>query len=149
MNGGSGGTSGMTGDSIPKGYSTGELQQFDPKMMDLFKQLFSMFGDESFLSRLAGGDEEIFGEMEKPEWKKLQEQQGKLSSEFSGIQGGMSARRGSGFKNMASQQSSDFANKLQMQRQQMQQMAIAGLMGGTNSLLSQKPSEKFLVENPQ
>src|SRR6185295_13694218 len=101
-------------EKIPKGYKQATLQNFTPEMMDFFQQLMSQLGPESFLSRLAGGDPSMFEEMEAPAWRQFQEAQGDLGSRFSDM--GMGARGGSGFKNAANQQSSDFAMNLQAQR---------------------------------
>ena len=96
---GSSNTGGMK-DKIPKGYRTGQIQQFTPEMMDLFKQLFSHVGPDSFLSKLASGDEETFNQIERPALKQFAGLQGGLASRFSqgggsggGGQGALSSRR--------------------------------------------------------
>lgn len=131
-------------EKIPSGYRKGSVQQFTPEMMQFFQQLMSQLGPDSFLSRLAGGDESMFEEMEAPAWRQFQEAQGDLSSRFSDM--GMGARGGSGFKNAANQQSSDFAMNLQAQRLALRNQAIKDLQGMGNQLLGQKPYENFLVE---
>lgn len=141
---------GMTGDVVPSGYRTGGLQQFNPEQMQLFQQLMGMMGPDSFLSKLAGGDQSMFEEMEAPAWRQLQEAQGGLASRFSGMGGGaMSARKGSGFQNMANQQSQDFAMGLQSQRQQLQQQALMDMMNMGNMLMGQRPFEKFMTQKRQ
>src|SRR5882672_46659 len=90
------GASARTGDSIPKGYKKGTIQQFTPEQMDLFRSLFGHTGQDSFLSKLAGGDEEAFGQVEAPAMRQFQGLQGQLASRFSGM--GMGARRSSGFQ---------------------------------------------------
>lgn len=143
---------GMQGNKVPSGYKAGRLQQFTPEQMNLFSQLFSNVMPGSYLSRLAGGDQSMFEEMEAPAMRQFQELQGGLASRFSGGGGGpgaMGARRGSGFQNAANQQTADFAQNLQSQRQQLQRQAIMDLMGLSESLLGQRPYENFLVEKPQ
>lgn len=119
----------------PKGY--GALQNFSPEQMQLFQQLFSNVGPESFLSRLSSGDQGTFDQMEAPALRQFQELQGENASRFSGM--GMGARKGSGFSNFQSQATSDFAQDLQSKRQLLQRQAMSDLMGMSNSLLGQKP----------
>lgn len=138
------------GDRIPKGHELGQLQQFSPEQMQLFKQLFSNVGSDSYLSRLAGGDEGIFSEMEAPAWRQFQEAQGQLGSRFSQLApGAMSAQRGSGFQNAAGQLGSDFAMQLASRRQDLQRQALMDLFGLSESLLGQRPYDRFLAEKPQ
>lgn len=135
------------GDIVPKGYRQGQLQQFTPEQMGLFKQLFGMVGPESYLSKLAGGDEDIFNQIEAPAKRDFSGLLGGLASRFSGM--GMGARRSSGFQNTATQASSDFAQDLASKRQDLQRQAIMDLMGMSNQLLGQRPYEKFLFEKQQ
>lgn len=127
----------------PKGYSW--AQQFTPEQMDLFQQLFSNLSPGSYLSRLAGGEQGMFDEMEAPALRQFNEIQGGIASRFSGM--GMGARRSSGFQNTINQASSNFAQDLQSKRQGLQQQAIKDLMGLGNDLLGQKPYS--LAEKPQ
>ncbi len=138
---------GGTGNKIPKGYSQGQIQQFTPEQMQLFSQMFSQVSPDSYTSRLAGGDESLFQEMEAPAMKQFSELQGGLASRFSGM--GSGARRSSGFQNASNQASSDFAQSLQSRRQELQRNAIQDLMGMSNNLLGQRPYENFMVEKQQ
>lgn len=138
------GPSGRTGNKIPSGYSQGQLQQFTPDQMNLFKQGFANVGPDSYLSRLAAGDQNTFNQMEAPAMQQFNELQGGLASRFSGM--GMGGRRSSGFQNTANQASSDFAMQLQSNRQNLQRQALMDLKGMSESLLSQRPYEQFLVE---
>jgi hypothetical protein len=113
--------------------------------MQLFQQLFSHVGPESYLSRLAQGDEEAFGETEAPALRQFGALQGNLASRFSGM-GGLGARKSSGFQNTANAAASDFAQDLQGKRQGLQQQAIKDLMGLSSNLLGQRPFEQFLTE---
>lgn len=136
----------MTGgkDIIPKGYRTGQLQQFTPDQMQLFQSMFGRVGPDSFLSKLAGGDEGMFQQIEAPAMKQFGELQGQLASRFSGM--GSGARRSSGFSNTMNQATSDFAQQLQSQRMGLQRQAIMDLMGLSENLLSQRPFERNLIK---
>jgi hypothetical protein len=134
------------GERIPSGNQKGRLQQFTPEMMELFKSLFSHLGPESYTSRLAGGDEKLFAEMERPALQQFSGIQGNLASKFSGM--GMGGRRSSGFQNTINQASSDFASGLQSKRQELQRQAIGDLLGMGNTLLQQRPYENFLSKKP-
>lgn len=136
--------SGSTGNKLPKGYSQGQLQQFTPEMMQLFQQLFAHVGPDSFLNKLASGDQSMFEQMEKPALKQFGQLQGGLASKFSGM--GLGARKSSGFQNTMNSATSDFAQNLQSQRQNMQMEAIKQLMGMSGDLLNQKPYENFMIK---
>lgn len=130
-------------EKIPSGYKKSTIQNFTPEQMQLFQSLFSHVGPESYLSRLAGGDQSLFGEMEEPALRQFSELQGNLASRFSGM--GTGARRSSGFQNTMNAAASIFAQDLQSQRQALQRQAIQDLMGMSGDLLSQKPYEQFLM----
>lgn len=133
------------GDIIPKGYSSGQLQQFTPQQMQLFQQMFGSVGKNSYLSRLSEGDEGIFNEMEAPAYRKFGQLQGQIASRFSGE--GMGARRGSGFQNTLGNASTDFSERLQAQRHDLQRNATKDLFGMQQSLLGQRPYEKTLQKD--
>lgn len=147
MRGATGASSGSGGNKVPKGYSLGQTQNFSPEQMQLFQSLFSQVGPESYTSRLAGGDQKLFDEMEAPALRQFNGLQGQLASRFSGM--GSGARRSSGFQNAAGAQASDFAQQLQSRRQGLQRQAIQDLMGMSSDLLGQRPYEQFLVQKPQ
>lgn len=135
-------------DKIPKGYKSGQLQQFTPEQMELFRNSFSHVGPNSFLSRLAGGDEEIFNQIEGPALKQFGQLQSGLASRFSGQAGGrgpLSSRKSSGFQNTLNTASQDFASQLQAQRMGLQRQALLDLMGISNTLLGQRPFEQYLI----
>lgn len=136
--------SARSGDSIPKGYKKGSIQQFTPEQMELFQSLFGHAGPNSFLSKLAGGDEAAFGQIEAPAMRQFQGLQGQLASRFSGM--GMGGRRSSGFQNTATNAASEFAQNLQSQRTGLQRQALLDLFGISESLLGQRPRENFLTE---
>lgn len=140
------------GDIIPKGYKKGQLQNFTPEMMELFQSLFSQLDPESYLSRLAGGDQSMFDEIEAPALRQFSELQGGLASRFSGGgggQGALSSRRSSGFQNTANSAASNFAQELQSKRQGLQQQALSDLFGLSNTLLQQRPYENLLAPKQQ
>lgn len=127
-----------------KTHEFGRMQQFTPEQMQLFQQMFGHLGPDSFLSKLAGGDEETFNQIEAPALRQFSGLQGNLASRFSGM--GSGARKSSGFQNTANQASSDFAQGLQSQRQGLQRQAVGDLMGFSNQLLGQRPYETFANE---
>lgn len=138
-------------EKIPKGYKTGALQQFTPEQLQLFQQMFGHLGPDSYLSRLAGGDESFFDEMEAPALRQFQGLQGNMASRFSGFGGekSLGARRSSGFQNEMSAASSNLAQDLQSRRQGLQRQAIRDLMGLSENLLGQRPYERFMIEKQQ
>lgn len=138
---------GVAGERIPKGYRVAQLQNFTPEQMAIFQQYGSSLGPDSYLSKLAGGDEETFNQIERPALKQFSGLQGNIASRFSGM--GLGGRRSSGFQNTQNQAAMDFASQLQSQRQNLQQTAIRDLGNLTNSFLSQRPYERQLTEKPK
>lgn len=137
----------LGGDFVPKGHRIAQMQRFTPQQMELFSSLFSHAGPESYLSKLAGGDEETFNQMEAPQMRQFNELLGGIGSRFSGM--GMGARRSSGFQNTASSAASNFAQQLGAQRQQMSRQALMDLMGISQSLLGQSPYERMLSQKSE
>ena len=135
---------GQMKEKIPSGYKKGSLQQFTPEQMQLFQQMFGHVGPDSFLSKLAGGDEETFGQIEAPALKQFNALQGQLGARFSGM--GTGAQKSSGFQNTMNSAAQDFAGQLQSQRQSLQQQALQDLMGFSSNLLGQQPYENFLTK---
>ncbi len=131
-------------EKIPSGYKTATLQQFTPEQLALFQQLFSHVGPESYLSRLAGGDQSMFGEIEAPALRQFGELQSGLASRFSGM--GMGARKSSGFQNTMTSAAANFAQQLQSQRQELQRQALQDLFGMSQQLMGQRPYERALTE---
>lgn len=135
---------GESGEYIPSGYREGRLNQYTPEQLELFKQQFSHVSPDSYLSRLASGDENLFNEMEAPAMRQFNALQGNLASKFSGM--GIGARNSSGFINTANQAASDFSQDLASRRQELQRQAILDLQGLSRELLDQRPNEKFLIK---
>lgn len=145
-NSGMAGPSGRAGNKIPKGYAEGQMQQFTPNQMKLFQQMFGQVGPQSYLSKLAGGDQEMFNQMEAPAMRQFGEMQADTASRFSGM--GMGGRRSSGFQNTMSQSGSNFAQDLASRRQQLQQGAMMDLHNMSNQLLGQRPYQNFMYQKP-
>ena len=135
------------GTKAPSGYKQGRMDNFSPEQMELFKQMFSQVSPDSFLSKLAGGDEETFNQMEQPALRQFSGLQGNIASKYSGQ--GMGARRSSGFQNDMTAASSNFAQQLQSQRVGLQRQAMQDLSGMSNQLLQQKPFENYMVQKQQ
>jgi hypothetical protein len=132
-------------ENIPKGYTKGSIQQFTPEQMQLFQQMFGNVGPDSYLSKLAGGDQATFDQMEAPALRQFSGMQGNLASRFSGM-GGLGARKSSGFQNTANSAASNFAQELQANRQNLMGNARKELFDMSNQLLGQRPQENFLIE---
>ena len=126
------------------GYRPVSQQQFTPEQLNLFGRMFSQVGPDSFTSKLAGGDEETFNQIEAPALRQFSGLQGNIASRFSGL--GSGAQRSSGFKNTMNQASSDFASDLQAQRMGLQRNAIRDLHEMSTSLLGQRPYENSLIK---
>lgn len=133
------------GNVVPKGYERGQLSQFTPEQMNLFQQMFGQVGPESYLGRLAGGDQSLFGEIEAPALQQFAGIQSGIANRFSGM--GSGARRSGGFQRELGQAGSDFSQALQAQRQGLQRQALQDMMGISESLLGQRPYEQFLIKN--
>lgn len=137
------------------GYNVASLSRLSPEQQDLFTRLMggSTAGAEAGLgqlSRLAGGDEEQFKQLEAPAMRQFGQLQGQLGSRFSGLGGGaLSARGGSGFQNAANSASVDLAERLQSNRMGLQQGAIEQLLGLSKSLLSADTQENFVSPKQQ
>jgi len=126
-----------------KGYAKGEMSQFTPEQTKLFKNLFSQMGSDTFLGKLASGDQSQFEQLEAPAWRQFGDVQANIANRFSGM--GSGARRSSGFKNAQSGAGMEFLEKLQSQRMGIQQDAIKSLWDMSQQLLGQKPYEQFMV----
>lgn len=145
-----GNSGGQFNDKIPSGYKAGTLQKFTPEALDLYKQLFSNLRSDSYLSKLAGGDEEIFNQIEQPAWRDFQTAQGQLGNRFAQLApGAMSAQRGSGFQNSANQASQDFAMQLQANRHNLSRQALSDLFNMSNVLFQNQPYERTLSQKPE
>lgn len=136
-----------TGSKVPKGYKQFQLQNMTPEQMEQMQQLFQHVSPDSYLGKLAGGDQEAFAEMEAPAMRQFSALQGNIASRFSGM--GQGARRSSGFQNTMNQASSDFAQDLASKRMQTRKDSIQELMKYSEMLMGQKPYETGLVQKEQ
>jgi len=137
----------QTKEKIPSGYNKYQISQYEPEQTELFKNQFAHLDPNSFLSKLAMGDESQFEEMEAPAMKQFSALQGNLGSRFSGM--GMGSQKSSGFQNTMNTASQDFAGQLQANRMGLRKQAITDLMGLSNQVLNQRPYEKGLQEKPK
>jgi hypothetical protein len=131
-------------EKTPRGYSKSKLQQFTPEQIQLFKQMFGHVGPESYLNRLAGGDEDLFNEIEAPALRQFGDIQAGIANRYSGA--GLGGRRSSGFQNEQTSAASNFAQQLQANRQGLQRQAIMDLGQMSQMLLGQRPYETSLAE---
>jgi hypothetical protein len=138
------GPSGRVGNKVPKGYKSGQIAQYTPQQMELHSRSFDQVAPDSYLSKLAGGDQSLFDEIEAPALKQFSGLQGNLASRFSGM-GSFGGRKSSGFKNTSNAAASDFAMQLQGNRQNLQRQAMQDLRGMSSELLGQRPYEQFLT----
>ncbi len=142
--------SGQRGNVIPKGHEVGQLQKFTPEQMSLFQNMFSHAGPDSYLSKLAGGDQSAFAPQEELARKDFGASMGQLGSRFSEFApGAMSAQSGSGFQNAGTQAAQDFSLQLSARRQKLQRQALQDLKGLSGHLLDQNPYEQFLIKKQQ
>lgn len=144
-------TGSFSGDKVPSGYKTGQLQQYTNEQLGLLEHTMSFVGPDSYLYRLAGGDEDLFNEMEAPAHRQFQEMLGGLGTRFSngGGEGSLGTRRSSGFQNEASARTSNFAQDLQSKRQELMRQAIKDLTGISSELLDKRPYERTLTKKDQ
>jgi hypothetical protein len=135
------------------GYHIGQEQKYGPEAMQLYQQLFGLVGPESYLARLAGGDESMFEEMEAPAFRQFNALQGNIASRFSGQGGGkgpLGSQKSSGFQNTMNQASSQFAQDLASRRNDLKRQAILDLMGISSNLLEKRPYETiFAPKSPK
>lgn len=139
------------GDIVPKGYQQGQLSQFTPQQTQQFKSMFQHVGPDSYLARLASGDQSAFGEMEAPAFRQFNELMGSLGAQFSRGSGGQSLGLGgsSGFQNAQTAAASNFAQDLASKRNDIKRQALMDLFGMSESLLGQRPYDRFFAPKPQ
>lgn len=138
---------GAGGDVIPKGHRAGQIQQFGPEAMEMYEKLFSLLGEDSDIFKMAMGDQSYFDEMEAPAMRQFNELQGGLASRFSGM--GMGGRKSSGFQNTSSAATTNFAQDLQSNRQNISRQALRDLMEMSHSLMNEKPFERIISGKEQ
>jgi len=141
----------VQGNVIPKGYKYGQIQQFTPEQMDLWASLFPYLSENSSLSRAAQGDESYFSDIEKPAMRQLGQLQGQLASRFSGASGTgqFGGRNSSAHMNAQGSLAQEFAEKMKSQRHDLSRQALNDLFNLSNQLMSQRPYDRFLVEEKE
>lgn len=138
-----------TGRQAKSGYKVRQLSNYTPEQHKLFQSMISKLtggggveGGIDFLSKLAGGDEEAFGQMEKPAYSAFQGLLGQIGSRFAGS----GALGSSAFQNATSGAAANLAENLQSKRLGIQQGAIERLLGLSQNVLGQRPYENQLEE---
>ena len=140
--------SSMTGKSkLPKGYKEGSINNFTPEQMKLFQRMFSTVGPQSFMGKLASGDQSQFQQMEAPALQQFNQIQEGIANKYSGTaKGQMSGRNSSNFYNAQNAAGMDFAQRLQAERLKLQYGATQDLFNMQNTLLGQRPQDKFMIQ---
>ncbi len=134
---------GLSGGSIlPHNYEIGSIQKFTPEQNKIHQYMGDLLGPSGYLSKIAGGDESFFQEMEAPALRQHQAITSGAGSRFGNL--GLGNAKSGGFS-MPSSSFKDFAAALQANRTQQRMSAINSLMSGSNAYLSHKPTEKLLV----
>lgn len=129
---------------MPSGYKQITTQSLSPEQQQLFSLLFGgakggLGSGLEHLSKLAGGDQSYFDQLEAPALRQFGAVQGNLASRFSGM--GTGARKSSGFQNTSTAAGQQLAESLQSQRLGMQNDAISQLLGLSNTLLGTQTQE--------
>lgn len=140
-----------TGAISPKqaGYDLVRTPRMSPENMQMIQQLRGQIQPGAlkgadYLSRLAGGDESLFQQMEAPAFRQLNALQGQTASRFSGL--GTGARRSSGFQNTIGNQQVDLAERLAANRMGLQHGAINQLMSLYRDLIGEDEFQYDLTE---
>lgn len=141
------GPTGGTGNKIPEGYEQYQLNKFTPEQQQLFQQSYGHLDPNSYLSKLAGGDQSAYAEMEAPALRQFGQLQGNLASRFSGM--GTGGRHSSGFQNTMNTAASEFAGDLASKRMEHRRNAIQDLMKFSEMLMGQQPYETGLQKEPE
>lgn len=137
------GSTGMSGNQVPRGYKMGQVQNYTPAQMDLLQRRFDEQAN-SPMQGIARGDEGSFDQLEAPAMRQFGQMQGQNASRFSGM--GMGSRRGSGFNNTQNSSAMEFAERLQAQRLGLMRQAQQDLWGMGGDLLNAQPYQNFMVQ---
>jgi hypothetical protein len=132
---------GRAGEQIPSGYRVFNIEKMTPQQRQLLDQRMKELGPDSYLSRLASGDESFYDEMEAPAMQQNRDLQSGLSSRFSGSTGP------SGYGKSALER--NLSQDLRSQRLGMRSQALQSLQGMSSQLMQQRPYERGLVEKNQ
>lgn len=123
----------------PKGYDL--YSNYTPEQHEISARRQQLSGPDSYLAKLAGGDEEAFNQIEAPAMRQFQGLQGQIASRFSGLggKGSLGSRKSSGFQNTINQAGSDFLQDLASKRHTMRSDAIKGLHDMYGDLVNEQP----------
>lgn len=129
------------------GYNLRQLPNMSPQQRQLFESLLGQLGGGQglghgvdYMSKLAGGDEEAFGQLEAPAYASFQKSLGDIGSRFAGA----GALGSSAFQNATSGAASDLARNLGAQRHGIQSDALDRLLGLSDRLLGKQTHENLL-----
>jgi len=128
------------------GYKQAQLPTMNPQQNQLFQSLLGAnqggaTAGTDFLSKLAGGDQSIFQQMEAPAYTAFNKQIGELGSRFSHFGG----RNSSGFENAAAGAAGDLGERIGANRSNLQMQAIQALLGQSNQLLNTNTFQNVLT----
>lgn len=134
------------------GYKYAQLPTMDPQQQNFYQSLLGGVQPGAqqgvdYLSKLAGGDQSQFEQLEAPYYTALNQAGAQLGSRFSGL--GMGAQQSSGFQNALAGQAGELSEKIGSQRMGIQQQAIRELLGLSESLLGQSTFTNFLAPPKQ
>lgn len=134
------------------GHKYAQLPTMSPEQLNFFQALLSQAQPGTsqgidFLSKLSGGDQSQFEQLESPYYSALDRAGAQLGSRFSGL--GMGGQQSSGFQNALAGQAKDLSELLGSQRMQLQQNAIRELLGLSQSLLGTPTFQNFLTPPKQ
>lgn len=142
----------MTAPTLPriKGYRGAQVPQYTPEQMQMFQQSAQgiqpgVSSGLDYYSRLAGGDQSMFGDIEAPAYEAFNKLLGQVGSRFSQY----GARDSSAFQNAVSGAGSELAMNLASQRNALRQQAIDKLLSQQQFLLGQRPYEAIYAQKQQ
>lgn len=142
-----GGPTGSVSKMKGTGYNQITLPNWNAGQKGLEQSLYPLLGADSWISKLAGGDQSQFAQMEAPALRQFGALQGNMASRFSGM--GTGARRSSGFQNSMNSAGQSLAESLQGNRMELQMQALRDLMGMSNALLGQRENTYGFVPKQQ
>lgn len=123
--------------SAPRGAN--QISTMSPQQQQLFSSLIGKLGGGAgqgvdYLSRLAGGDQSMFSEMEAPAYSAFNKQLGNIGSRFADV----GAIGSSGFQNATSGAAAQLGESLASKRGELQRGAIERLLGLSSELLGKQ-----------
>ena len=140
---------GPTGGKPPKtkipGYSQYQIDKFTPEMKQLYDSMVGSVGPGAvsgtdWLSKIAGGDESAFEEMEKPAYNAFEKQLGSIGNRYSHL----GALDSNYFENATAGAGRELQENLQSKRTKLRQEATNSLLDQSNRLMDKEPYEHFM-----